>query len=123
MDALVAKHLPGLRAFIRLRAGKLIRAKESCSDLVQSTCRDILTHVDRFQHPSEAAFRHWLYTTALRKIRKRADYYAAQRRDAADEVPIGFGSNEVRASALLARVLSICHATGSAPSGSRQRSR
>jgi RNA polymerase sigma-70 factor (ECF subfamily) len=82
VDALLARYLPELRAFVRLRAGPLIRAHESSSDLVQSTCREVLEHMDRFRFPSESAFRHWLFTTALRKISNRRDYWTAGKRAA-----------------------------------------
>ena len=49
--------------------GPQLRAKESASDLVQSVCREVLGRLDRFQHGGEAGFRHWLYATALRKVR------------------------------------------------------
>ncbi len=81
LDLLVERHLPELRAFVRLRAGEALRERESTSDLVQSTCREVLTHPDRFQFPNDQAFRRWLFTTATRKIADRADHYAAQRRD------------------------------------------
>ncbi len=81
IDELLARHLPGLRAFIRLRAGPVVRRHESESDLAQSVCREVLAHVDRFQYGDEAGFRCWLYTTALRKISDRGDYWAARKRD------------------------------------------
>ena len=56
----------------------LLRARESGSDLVQSVCREILAQAHRFQHPSESAFRRWLYTTAMRKISDRADHWRAE---------------------------------------------
>lgn len=83
VEALLERHLPGLRAFVRLRAGPEIRAHESSSDIVQSTCREVLQNIERFQHPSEAAFKQWLYTTALRKIMNRAEYWRAEKRNAA----------------------------------------
>lgn len=86
VDELLERHLPGLRAFIRLRSGPLIRAKESASDLVQSVCLQILQRLDRFQYGGEAGFKHWLYTTALRKIRKRYEHYRAAKRDVGREV-------------------------------------
>jgi RNA polymerase sigma-70 factor (ECF subfamily) len=86
VDALLERYLPGLEAFIRLRQGKLLRAKESASDLVQSVCREILEHMDRFQYRGEAQFKHWLYATALRKLSNKYEYYRAQKRDAAREV-------------------------------------
>jgi RNA polymerase sigma-70 factor (ECF subfamily) len=81
IDLLIERNLSGLRAFVRLRAGPLVRARESSSDLVQSVCREVLENSERFQHASESAFRQWLYTTALRKIDHRRDYWAAEKRN------------------------------------------
>lgn len=86
IDSLIERYLPGLRAFVRLRAGRVLRAKESESDLVQSACREVLQKMGTFQYRSEARFKQWLYRTAERKIVDRARYYKAQKRDAAKEV-------------------------------------
>lgn len=107
MAALIERHLPGLRAFVRLRAGAAIRARESASDLVQSVCREVIEHQDRFQYPSEQAFKNWLYATALRKIANRAEFWNMQKRDAGREVGI-----DARDSASLLA----CYATISTPS-------
>jgi RNA polymerase sigma-70 factor (ECF subfamily) len=88
IDELLAQHLPALRAFIRLRAGPVIRARESASDLAQSVCREVLDHIDRFAYGDEPGFRAWLYTTALRKIMNRHEYYAAEKRDHRRETPL-----------------------------------
>ena len=112
VEALLERHLPGLRAYVRLRAGPLVRARESHSDLVQSVCREVIEHIDRFRHPSESAFRQWLYTTAMRKIQHRRDYYLADKRDPQKEVapaPAQASSEDVR---LLA-----CYRKFSSPSG------
>ena len=82
VDALLRRNLPGLRTYVRLHSGPLLRAREASGDLVQSVCREVLTHLDRFRYPSEAGFRQWLFVTALRKIRRRYEYWGAQRRDA-----------------------------------------
>lgn len=84
-EALLERCLPELRAYVRLRAGALIRARESHSDIVQSTCREVLAHLDRFRFPSESAFRQWLFTTALRKLTHKRDYYQAEKRDVGRE--------------------------------------
>ena len=81
-EPLLEHYLPQLRAFVRLRAGAVVRAHESCSDLVQSVCREIFEHAERFRHPSEDAFKRWLFATTLRKILKRQRYYTAGKRDA-----------------------------------------
>ncbi|HEX5011680.1 MAG TPA: sigma-70 family RNA polymerase sigma factor [Planctomycetota bacterium] len=88
VQQLLQRHLPGLRAYVRLRAGATLRKHESSSDLVQSVCRDVLENMGRFRYPGEAAFRAWLYATALRKIADRAEYWRAAKRDPGREVPL-----------------------------------
>lgn len=86
---LLERHLPELRAFVRLRAGPLVRARESSSDIVQSVCREVLEKGERFRFASESAFRQWLFTTALRKLVDRREHWLAAKRDAGREQPIG----------------------------------
>src|SRR5678815_2282484 len=74
-------HLPALRAFVRLKAGAMLLARESCSDLAQSVCRDVLEHAERFRFGGEAEFRKWLFTTAMRKIADRVEGWRAGKRD------------------------------------------
>ena len=81
-EPLIEHYLPQLRAFVRLRAGAAVRAHESCSDLVQSACREVFEHAERFRHPNERAFKRWLFATTLRKILKRQRYHTAGKRDA-----------------------------------------
>lgn len=88
VEALLAQNLPALRAWVRLRCGPVLRSRESASDIVQSACREVLQHIDRFRWNGEAGFRAWLYATTARKIADRADHWQAQRRDAAREVPL-----------------------------------
>lgn len=82
---LLRENLPSLRGFLRLRAGRLLLAKESCSDLAQSICRDILQNAERLRYDGEVGFRRWLYSTALRKIADRYEYYLAEKRTPARE--------------------------------------
>lgn len=107
LEALLERHLPDLRAFLRLRMGPRLRARESASDLAQSVCREVLEHLGRFRYGGEAEFRNWLYREALRKVMNRQAYYAAQKRDVGREVHIdpeaGGGNGE--ASAALCRSL------------------
>lgn len=94
VDALLEKFLPGLRGFLRLRAGQMLLAKESCSDLAQSVCRDVLENMGRFEYDGETGFRRWLYTTASRKVADRYEFYRAQRRDVAREKAPGGSGDE-----------------------------
>ena len=89
MDALLERHLPGLFAFMRLRAGEFLRRRESVSDLVQSVCREVLADPGDFSYRGEGQFRRWLYTTALRKIIDKGRYYRAEKRDPRREVRAG----------------------------------
>jgi RNA polymerase sigma-70 factor (ECF subfamily) len=86
IDRMLEAYLPQLRGFVRLRMGPELRAKESASDLVQSTCREVLGHLDRFQHGGEVQFRRWLFTTALRKIKNKLAFYRASNREQGREV-------------------------------------
>ena len=86
MEDQLGRMLPGLRAFIRLRTGPQIRAQESCSDLVQSVCRELIEEWSVLDFPNDAALRSWLFTTALHKVRNRARHLHQQRRDVDREV-------------------------------------
>ncbi|HTE05059.1 MAG TPA: sigma-70 family RNA polymerase sigma factor [Planctomycetota bacterium] len=89
LDAMLTAHLPALRAYVRHRADRLVSRKESVSDLVQSVCREVIEHLDRYEHPSAEGFRQWLFRTAERKIIDRYRYYTAEKRDAGREIDEG----------------------------------
>jgi len=88
IESLLTRNLPALRAWVRLRCGPMLRARESASDIVQSACREVLADIDRFRWNGEAGFRAWLYATTARKIADRADHWQTQKREAAREVPL-----------------------------------
>lgn len=85
LDELLLRYLPRLRSFLRLRLDPALRARESCSDLVQTVCREVLQNSDRFEWQGEERFRAWLFQTALNKVRDRARFWKAERRDRAAE--------------------------------------
>lgn len=95
LDGLLEHHLPALRAYVRLRAGALVRDREASSDLVQSVCREVLEHADAFRYPTDAAFRRWLFTTALRKIMDRRKFHLAEKRDVGRDLPLGGEGAEI----------------------------
>jgi RNA polymerase sigma-70 factor (ECF subfamily) len=101
VDQLLQLYLPELQAFVAKRAGRPLREQESSADIVQSVCREVLAHADRFRHPSELAFKQWLYTTALRKISSRLDFYRAQKRDRGRVQEFAPGSVDEAASQVL----------------------
>lgn len=95
LEELLQQHLPRLRAYIRLRTNRDIRARESHTDLVQSVCREVLAGSSGFEYRGDAAFRKWLYTAALRKIVERDRELRAQKRDVRREV-VGDGDDDER---------------------------
>lgn len=83
---LLARHEGALRTYVRLHIDPLLRARESCSDLVQSVCRECLQDLEGFSFRNEPAFRKWLFQKALSKILDRRRYWLAERRDPRREV-------------------------------------
>jgi RNA polymerase sigma factor (sigma-70 family) len=80
LQTLLVRHEPVLRTYIRLHSDPLLRARESCSDMVQSTFRECLQDAGTFVFQSEPAFRKWLFQKALSKIIDRRRYWLADRR-------------------------------------------
>jgi RNA polymerase sigma-70 factor (ECF subfamily) len=85
LRGLLIRHLPSLEARVRARAGPFVRARESCSDLVQSICVAALRDLDGFEFRGEPAFRRWLFELADHRIVNKAEFHRAARRDAARE--------------------------------------
>jgi RNA polymerase sigma-70 factor (ECF subfamily) len=102
-DALLERHLPGLRQYVRARISPALLAKESSSDVVQSVCRELLAGFDRFEYRGEGAFRSWLYQAAMRKLVDHMEYHEADKRGG--PAPTGSSLSEAE-SALLASSLS-----------------
>lgn len=102
-EALLERHLPGLEAFIRAKVGRSLGAREGASDVVQSTVRDLLQNAEQFKHGGEAAFRHWIYATAARKIADKHAFHLAGMRDRRREAGGGAEGDEDPLVRLLAR--------------------
>ncbi len=79
----ILANLPGLTRFVRRRMNPELRARESASDIVQSTIRSILQGDATFEDRGEASLQAWLRTAARNKILSRARYWGAGRRRAA----------------------------------------
>jgi hypothetical protein len=73
---------------VRLRVDATLRQHESCSDLVQSVCREVLQHAGRFQYDGAERFRAWRFRAALNKILERKRSLAANKRDVQRQTPI-----------------------------------
>jgi RNA polymerase sigma factor (sigma-70 family) len=72
--------LPGLTRFVRRRMGPELAARESASDIVQSTCRELLRGAATFEDRGDASFQRWLQGAAEHKLQNRARHWRAERR-------------------------------------------
>ena len=81
LEDLIVEYLPELRGFVDRRMSPAARAREAVSDVVQSTCRELLTHRERFQFGADNGFRRWLFATALRKVLNKDRLHTRARRD------------------------------------------
>ena len=84
--SLLERHLAPLQAYVQQRMGPRLAARESCDDIVQSVCRELLSAQARLDLPTEQALHGWLRTAAMHKILQKARHYRSQRRAAAREV-------------------------------------
>jgi RNA polymerase sigma-70 factor (ECF subfamily) len=81
LDALVVRNMPKLHAFVRLRMGAQLRAREGSLDVVQSICRTVLGDLPSLEYRGEREFLRWLFTAALNKLREHGRFHARERRD------------------------------------------
>jgi RNA polymerase sigma-70 factor (subfamily 1) len=93
MDELVRFVLADLRAYVRLKLDPELRRRESCSDVVQSVCREVVEDLGGFDDRGAGSFRAWLFTAALNKIRQKHHHWAAEKRNPAREVSGGSSSD------------------------------
>ncbi len=84
---LLERNIPQLTAFVRLKSGAELRARESSTDIVQSTCREVLGDLAHFEYRGEASFRAWLCQVAYNKIIQKVRFYQAERRNPRRETP------------------------------------
>ncbi len=77
----VSEHLAELHSFVDLNLGPLLRRRESVSDIVQSTLRQVLASPEPFDYEGPARLRAYLCAAALNKILEKRRFHTAQRRD------------------------------------------
>jgi len=85
VERLIERYQPRLHAFVRLRLGNRVRAREATTDVVQSVCGELLAASSRFEFRGEQQFRDWLFTTALNKIVDKQRFHGRSKRDVARE--------------------------------------
>ncbi|MHC4223147.1 MAG: RNA polymerase sigma factor [Planctomycetota bacterium] len=78
----IARRYEGLlRARIRRRLGRRLRARVETDDIFQSTIAASLLDLEGFEYRGEQEFLGWLTTVAERRIRSAGRFHGAARRD------------------------------------------
>lgn len=114
VERLIERYQPRLHAYIRLRLGDRVRAREASMDVVQSVCRELLAAAPAFEFRGEERFRDWLFTAALNKIRDKQRFHGRDKRDAARELDLDDDGMQQAASFLTPSVDAIGHETAAA---------
>jgi RNA polymerase sigma-70 factor (ECF subfamily) len=91
---LVRRYWPRLAVVVRARMGAALRSRIEVDDLLQETFLHALLGLPRFEPEDDEAFLHWLCTIATNAIRKEAERWSTQKRDARREEPLAGGSPE-----------------------------
>jgi len=76
----ILESLPAMTRFVRRRMGADLAARESASDIVQSTCRELLKSASNYEERGEASFQSWIQSAAEHKLQNRARHWRAERR-------------------------------------------
>lgn len=85
LNDLFARHHGLMVEFARRRIGPRLRQKEEADDLAQTTFREATRDFGRYQYRGEGSFLRWLVQILQNKIRDKAEYYGATKRDASRE--------------------------------------
>lgn len=82
IEELLQRHMPDLESYVRRNTDATLSRRESCADLVQSVCREVLESRGQYRYAGERAFREWLFQVALHKLMDRRRFWRARKRDA-----------------------------------------
>lgn len=74
-------YMPTLRKQVERRAGRLLLSRENISDLVQSTCREMLVRRERLRDDDPESFQRWAYTLTERKLADKGRFHQAEKRN------------------------------------------
>jgi len=78
----------------RRRLGARLRQKEEADDLAQTTFREATRDFSQYQYRGEGSLIRWLIQILQNKIRDKAEYYSAGKRDISRERSVDDGSDD-----------------------------
>jgi len=91
MNELFARHYQIMVEMARRRLGPRLRAKEDPDDLAQTTFREAVRDFSSYSYRGEGSLFRWLIQILQNKIRDRAEFYSAGKRDLSKERSIDAG--------------------------------
>ncbi len=85
LDVLFGRYRDRVVELARRRIGARLRMREDPEDLAQTTFREAVRDFGRYQYRGESSFLNWLTQILLNKIRDKAEFHAAAKRDVSRE--------------------------------------
>jgi RNA polymerase sigma-70 factor (ECF subfamily) len=85
LNELFKRHYGLMVELARRKIGPRLRQKEEADDLAQTTFREAARDFRQYQYRGEGSFLRWLVQILQNKIRDKAEYYGANKRDATRE--------------------------------------
>ena len=85
LNELFARHHGLMVAFARRKIGPRLRQKEDADDLAQTTFREATRDFSQYEYRGESSLLAWLVQILQNKIRDKAEYYSATKRDVSRE--------------------------------------
>jgi RNA polymerase sigma factor (sigma-70 family) len=89
LNELFARHHTLMVEVARRRIGPKLRLKEDPDDLAQTTFREATRDFKNYEYRGEGSLVRWLIQILQNKIRDKAEFYSAGKRDAAMEIALG----------------------------------
>jgi RNA polymerase sigma-70 factor (subfamily 1) len=88
LNELFTRHYQTMLTVARMRLGARLRSKEEPDDLAQTTFREATRDFASYTYRGEGSLLRWLVQILQNKIRDKAEFYSAGKRDLTKERPI-----------------------------------
>lgn len=85
LNALFSQYQTLMVELARRKIGPRLRTKEDPDDLAQTTFREATRDIARYEYRGEGSFLRWLVRILQNKIKDKAEYYGASKRDVGRE--------------------------------------
>ena len=92
LNDLFARYHQTMVEVARRKLGPRLRLKEDPDDLAQTTFREATRDFDRYQYQGQGSLLRWLVQILQNKIRDKAEFYSAGKRDLSKERAMDVGS-------------------------------